>query len=206
MLEAEMPDMFYPTLLGRWLAEDGTVGISPGELDWLECCSSSRSTSTAGEATQEDVFRHPFIARRMQDGRLDPETAAELWNYHVGYHFNAGEDSFYTLRHAIIRHGGPSEADKEVAASRRVLALAASRRVLTLDSGPGGRGEYDDSGDGESEHDDTGGESVDGNEEELRLCRDDWLKCSSPTSALPGERGDRATLEDVLRLPLLFTL
>ena len=39
--EAMMPDMFYPTLLGRWLAEDGTVGISPGELDWLECCSSS---------------------------------------------------------------------------------------------------------------------------------------------------------------------
>ena len=120
--------------------------ITYAYLDWLECCSSSHDTSTAGEATQEDVFRHPFIARRMQDGRLDPETAAELWNYHVGCRFNAGQGSFYTLRHAIIRHGGPSE--EEVAALRRVLALAASRRVLTLDSGPGGRGEYDDSGDG----------------------------------------------------------
>ena len=70
--------MYYPTLLGQWLAEDGTVCIPPGKYDWLECSSSSLSTSTAGEATREDVFRHPLVARRMQDGRLDPEWAEKM--------------------------------------------------------------------------------------------------------------------------------
>ena len=108
----------------------------------------------------------------MQDGRLDPELADKLWHYHVGYDFHAGENTFYAFRHAVIRHGRSSETDKEVAASRRVLVLAASRRVLDLDSRPGGKGgreftisgEHDDSGDGESEHDDSGEESVDGSD------------------------------------------
>ena len=33
---AKRPEMYYPTLLGECLAEDGTVCISPGRYDWLK--------------------------------------------------------------------------------------------------------------------------------------------------------------------------
>ena len=110
---AKRPEMYYPTLLGEFLAEDGAVCIPPGRYYWLECSSSSLSISTAGEATREDVFRLPFVADRVRDGRLDPELAATMWNYHVGYDFHAGEDTFYAFRHAVIRHDKSSETDEE---------------------------------------------------------------------------------------------
>ena len=59
--------------------------INPVTYDWLRCSFSTPGfTKAARGVAMEDVSRLPFVARRIQDGRLEPELAEEEWNNHVG--------------------------------------------------------------------------------------------------------------------------
>eukprot|EP00614_Pseudopedinella_elastica_P007480 CAMPEP_0172589070 /NCGR_PEP_ID=MMETSP1068-20121228/7886_1 /TAXON_ID=35684 /ORGANISM="Pseudopedinella elastica, Strain CCMP716" /LENGTH=101 /DNA_ID=CAMNT_0013384587 /DNA_START=193 /DNA_END=495 /DNA_ORIENTATION=+ len=73
---------------GRGGRESTSPASSPGNLtkrywdwegDWFEC-----NGEWCDRATRESVFKRPFVARRIQDGRLDPEWAEKMWNHHVG--------------------------------------------------------------------------------------------------------------------------
>ena len=77
--------------------------IDPAVYDWLSCSRSTPGFEESRGASWEDVSRLPFIARRVQDGRLDPESAEEEWNNHVGDGPYADEEAFYVFRPDIIR-------------------------------------------------------------------------------------------------------
>ena len=69
----------------NYACRDTGLCINPVTYDWLGCSFSTPGfTKAARGAAKEDVFRPPFVARRIQDGRLGPELAEGEWNNHVG--------------------------------------------------------------------------------------------------------------------------
>ena len=89
----------------NYACRDTGLCINPVTYDWLGCSFSTPGfTKAARGAAKEDVFRLPFVARRIQDGRLDPELAEEEWNNHVGDDHYADEETFIFYRFAITRH------------------------------------------------------------------------------------------------------
>ena len=82
-------------LLLELACRDTGLCIPPRRYDWLECSSPKPDfTEAASGAAKEDVFGLPFIARRIQDGRLDPELAERLWTDYVGDDHYADETVF----------------------------------------------------------------------------------------------------------------
>ena len=85
--------------------------ITPGRFYWFTCNVVTPNLLRASRgAPKEAVFRHPFIARRVQDGRLTLESAEEEWNNYVGYPY-ADEATFYDFLTAIIRHDAGNQTE-----------------------------------------------------------------------------------------------
>ena len=80
--------------------------ITPGRFYWFTCNVVTPNLLRASRgAPKEAVFRHPFIARRVQDGRLTLESVEETWNNCVGDCPYADEAAFYDFYFAITQIG-----------------------------------------------------------------------------------------------------